>query len=349
MHILYWTMRWVWRTASVAGRGVVNPVSFFVRSVTLPSNGLPDHSDEPSASALFARRLMHYCCEEVDTAMAHPGLPDTRYVFDHSLFSLFPNGIWLIHMLCSISTAFSGDSETMREQLEDQLEDLADGLDVLMILERAFEKTIQAHVVPSGHTGYTGTASPTTRTPTERGTTPPRQSSSQTCTPLDSDNASLPPHSGSDSHENHAHTAHTAHPFGADAPATAPQPSSVPLMEGSSTALLAILEHPTQPSPKSAKPSSLFSPHPRHSQSPATDRGAVIRIAHLGDCMAMLIRGEEIVWRTEEMWWNVCIFLLSSINQTIDCLVVQYAGPIRACLCHKTTGCTGFHPSSHRG
>lgn len=30
----------------------------------------------------------------------------------------------------------------------------------------------------------------------------------------------------------------------------------------------------------------------------------MIRIAHLGDCMGMLIRGEEIVWRTEEMWWN---------------------------------------------
>ena len=39
-----------------------------------------------------------------------------------------------------------------------------------------------------------------------------------------------------------------------------------------------------------------------------------IRIAHLGDCMGMLIRGEEIVWRTEEMWWNVSSLLTSSLS-----------------------------------
>jgi hypothetical protein len=32
---------------------------------------------------------------------------------------------------------------------------------------------------------------------------------------------------------------------------------------------------------------------------------AVIKIAHVGDCMGMLVRGEEIVWRSEEMWWEV--------------------------------------------
>ena len=36
--------------------------------------------------------------------------------------------------------------------------------------------------------------------------------------------------------------------------------------------------------------------------------GAVIRIAHVGDCMGMLIRGDEIVWRSEEMWWGVSVF-----------------------------------------
>jgi len=30
---------------------------------------------------------------------------------------------------------------------------------------------------------------------------------------------------------------------------------------------------------------------------------AVIRIAHLGDCMGILVRGDDIVWRSEEMWW----------------------------------------------
>ena len=29
-----------------------------------------------------------------------------------------------------------------------------------------------------------------------------------------------------------------------------------------------------------------------------------LRIAHLGDYMSMLVRGEDIVWRSEEMWWS---------------------------------------------
>jgi hypothetical protein len=36
--------------------------------------------------------------------------------------------------------------------------------------------------------------------------------------------------------------------------------------------------------------------------------GAVLKIAHLGDCMGMLVRGEDIVWRSEEMWWSVSPF-----------------------------------------
>ena len=96
----------------------------------------------------------------------------------------------------------------------------------------------------------------------------------------------------------------------------------MPLLEGSSTALLAILEHPVPPRAKATKSQGLFSPHPRRAPvvdhahpPPAADRagGAVLRIAHLGDCMAMLIRGEEIVWRTEEMWWNVRIASLLSL------------------------------------
>jgi hypothetical protein len=30
----------------------------------------------------------------------------------------------------------------------------------------------------------------------------------------------------------------------------------------------------------------------------------VIKIANLGDSMAMLVRGNDIVWRSEEMWWS---------------------------------------------
>ena len=41
------------------------------------------------------------------------------------------------------------DDAALASGEEDTLDDLADGLDVLMILEKAFEKTIRAHVVPS--------------------------------------------------------------------------------------------------------------------------------------------------------------------------------------------------------
>ncbi|KAK0502431.1 phosphatase 2C-like domain-containing protein, partial [Armillaria luteobubalina] len=31
---------------------------------------------------------------------------------------------------------------------------------------------------------------------------------------------------------------------------------------------------------------------------------AVVKIAHVGDCMGMLVRGTECVWRSDEMWWS---------------------------------------------
>jgi hypothetical protein len=48
---------------------------------------------------------------------------------------------------------------------------------------------------------------------------------------------------------------------------------------------------------------------------------AVIRIAHLGDCMGMLVRGDNIVWRSDEMWWGVSLspiffFIISSSFST---------------------------------
>ncbi|KAF8211137.1 hypothetical protein K438DRAFT_1808870 [Mycena galopus ATCC 62051] len=30
----------------------------------------------------------------------------------------------------------------------------------------------------------------------------------------------------------------------------------------------------------------------------------VLKIAHVGDCMGMLVRGGEVAWRSEEMWWR---------------------------------------------
>ncbi|KAF5378089.1 hypothetical protein D9615_007604 [Tricholomella constricta] len=55
------------------------------------------------------------------------------------------------------------------------------------------------------------------------------------------------------------------------------QPStSTPLHTGSSTALVAVLDNVDEP---------------------------VLKIAHIGDSMGMLVRGDNIVWRSEEMWW----------------------------------------------
>ena len=68
-----------------------------------------------------------------------------------------------------------------------------------------------------------------------------------------------------------------------------------PLLTGFSTALLAVLD-------------SAGSHMPTPEVSVVADTRAhdvVIRIAHLGDCMGMLVRGDDIVWRSEEMWWAV--------------------------------------------
>jgi hypothetical protein len=35
--------------------------------------------------------------------------------------------------------------------------------------------------------------------------------------------------------------------------------------------------------------------------------GTVLKIAHVGDCVGMLVRGNDIIWRTEEMWWDVSL------------------------------------------
>jgi len=205
-------------------------------------------SHDATPSALFAQRLMHYCSEEVEAA-------------NETL------------------------EEDVEHQLEDSLEELSDGLDVLMILERAYDKTMRAHVkapedlsVPSN----------------------PHQSRPESTHP---------------NHESLSHAATatrlvpptTAPPSRVSVPDLTSSPISIPLREGSATALLAILDHSTPPPPATRLPTcgfgpSFFPPTPRKAPESSTD--AVIRIAHLGDCMGMLIRGEDIVWRTEEMWWD---------------------------------------------
>ncbi|KAI9058905.1 hypothetical protein FKP32DRAFT_1688401 [Trametes sanguinea] len=201
---------------------------------------------DPSPSALFARRLMHFCSEEVDAACEQQ---------EQSF-----NGL----------DAYSDAEDDIFAELEDSLEELEEGLDVLMILEKAYEKTLRSHVRPADHSA----ASSRSRSPS----------------PLDS-----LPESAAASHAQ-------ASASRSDRPRI---PEGQPLFEGSSTALVAILEHPSPRSIKSYNDGTkLFDPQPIPSRSPRDHPGAVIRIAHLGDCMGMLVRGDAIVWRTEEMWWT---------------------------------------------
>ncbi|KAI0665465.1 phosphatase 2C-like domain-containing protein [Trametes maxima] len=210
---------------------------------------------EPSASALFARRLMHYCSEEVDAASEQPEQSVDPY---------------------------SDAEDDIYAELEDSLDELEDGLDVLMILEKAYEKTLRSHVRRADQSA----PSSRSRSPSlsDSNPVPVAASASQSQTASTS-----PLHSNSVSR------------------ATEGAPEVVPLFEGSSTALVAILEHPSPRSVRSLGDAALFDPQPGSAKSGPDGKradGAVIRIAHLGDCVGMLIRGEEIVWRTEEMWWN---------------------------------------------
>ncbi|KAI8995210.1 hypothetical protein BD414DRAFT_513039 [Trametes punicea] len=216
------------------------------------------NASEPSPSALFARRLMHFCSEEVDAASEQQ---EQSY-----------NGI----------DPYSDAEDDIFAELEDSLEELEEGLDVLMILEKAYEKTLRSHVRPANQSA----PSSRSRSPSPSDSNPEPIAASASQARLFSPN----PTSSTDQ----ARPSDVA-------------PEVVPLFEGSSTALVAILEHPSPRSIRSFGDARLFDPKPvspKHGTEHGRTGGAVIRIAHLGDCMGMLIRGEEIVWRTEEMWWN---------------------------------------------
>ncbi|KAG6840100.1 hypothetical protein C0991_008976 [Blastosporella zonata] len=115
-------------------------------------------ADGTSPSALFARRLMHYTAQQLEL-----------------------------------------DAQQDEElDLQAHLEELEEGIDVLSIMERAYESTVKAHA---------------------------------------------------------------------------------PERDGSSTALVAVLEAEEE------------------------EEALSLKVAQVGDCMGMVVRGEEIVWRSEEMWW----------------------------------------------
>jgi serine/threonine protein phosphatase PrpC len=224
--------------------GVADGVGGWARNCTNP---LDSYS---SPSALFARRLMHYTSAELSSP------PTLSSLSNESLDQ---------------KDDFDPESE-----LESHLSELSEGIDVLQILERAYERTVNAHVQPQ--------------------------------------------HSG-----------------------------STPLHTGSSTALVAVLDHivPSEPcvsatASKNYPPLSKVEPNITGTsrttpllesrndpevklESPASV--PVVKIAHIGDCMGMLVRGEEIIWRSEEMWWAVRHFqpvytryLISSLySSTLPC------------------------------
>lgn len=221
-----------------------------------------------SPSALFARRLMNYCSAETEEAVStqHQSRSSTPPPA-RSKSSLFSPAPTPIHTTFTSPWPWSQSEYELNEEdehgdlaLQESMEELEEGLDVLMILERAFEKTIKAHVVP---------------TPSDKNST-------------------------------------AAEPSRNSRPTQETNEGTTALLSGSSTALLAVLDHaPHISSRRSKSPSPMSrsaSPSPpladRLGEVAHSESGAVLKIAHLGDCMGMLVRGEEIVWRSEEMWWS---------------------------------------------
>ncbi|KAJ6457405.1 hypothetical protein C8R47DRAFT_1180924 [Mycena vitilis] len=261
-----------------------------------------------SASALFARRLMHFCADEVDRA-SH----------SHSQTYLDPEDAREQEEAQREQARARERSrereewerEEREEALEAELGELADGLDVLHILERAYERTLGAHVVPAP-AAAAPTASVNGRaTPS---TTPTSPSTPSTTPPLW---------------------------------AKEPKTKTIPLLAGSSTALVAVLDYVPAGEVRGFEVSGASSAAGIAAADLAANAtgvkgvkgvkdgvggagagaragvggvgitgtagaGAqdeaeltpVLKIAHVGDCMGMLVRGGEVAWRSEEMWWR---------------------------------------------
>ena len=262
---------------------------------------------------------MHYCSAEVESATCSrstspvppvaplPSAP--QFAFQHHLK---PRSAPVPILSPHTSSWLWNEAEEERlrqeeweEELEDSLEELSEGINVLQILEQAYDRTIKAHVAP--------VATPPL----------PLPEYNDGRTPLSSVSRSAPSPSSS-------------------GPLSQAPVEHVPLMSGSSTALLAVLDHaPRQAASCAAAAKPSVTPEPLLEGSPSAastlaettpitkastianyaagtlhpsitlnqegDCDAVIRVAHIGDCMGMLVRGDEIVWRSEEMWWDVSL------------------------------------------
>lgn len=214
----------------------------------------------------------------------------------------------------------------LTEELDSELEDLADGLDVLNILERAYERTLKAHVQEvdiledygireddkpareqsNAEHQFHEEARPHTRTiPLLEGSSTallavlePPPLSSQSPVTLSS-----------------AISAPLSHPSSPSSPKPTTMTSAEQASQNVRRNSGLVLLNP-QARRLLARGTPAYPEPPRYPPSRQEDKeadlaaagGAVLKIAHLGDCVAMLVRGEEILWRTEEMWWNVCLY-----------------------------------------
>ncbi|KAJ7493171.1 hypothetical protein B0H11DRAFT_2005199 [Mycena galericulata] len=297
----------------------------------------------PSASALFARRLMHFCADEVDRAAHHaravsgvreserrvpvvahwepparvrggggkafaaytaasasgcpPAFasawqePASSMAYAHPAHPSSPYSSYTHHASPYDDNEFEFDVyEQEREEhdgdpaaaLAAHLDALADGIDVLSILERAYERTLGAHVVEvPGPVGVGADGAAATTSPP----TPTTQARTQAQTTAD----------GKPQEE----------------------PKTIPLLAGSSTALVAVLDYVPRgtvavelagATAGAAEGSTTQTPEteptPGEGKATAGELTPVLKIAHVGDCMGMLVRGGAVAWRSEEMWWR---------------------------------------------
>lgn len=275
---------------------------------------------------------MHYCSVEVESATCSRSAPPVpsvaplpsapQFAFQHHLKPR-PTPVPILSPHTSSWLWNEAEEERLRqeeleEELEDSLEELSEGINVLQILEQAYDRTIKAHVAPA-------VTSPS-----------PLPEYNDGRTPLPSISRSAP----------------SSSPSG---PLSQAPVEHVPLMSGSSTALLAVLDHaprqaasyaaaakpsvtsepPLEGSPSAASTLTETTPitkvstianyaagtlHPSITLNQEGDCDAVIRVAHIGDCMGMLVRGDEIVWRSEEMWWDVSLVVHFRHWQRPNCL-----------------------------
>lgn len=402
-------------------------------------------------SALFARRLMHYCSAEVESCSKHseksavtesyasalrrgsgsphpptrpqfsfthqlsprpsPSAPATpacksslssslptsltfHSVFNHAASSPSSQNNRDNHFTFSYSppskeysTTERGDGRFGTEQdLEDSLEELSEGIDVLQILERAYDKTLKAHVVsgcepfnsqaPSAPllradavasaASLSGSSSVNSDPQGSRGqksllegsstallavldhpprtshvlpiTTPVPTSATSSASPTNSSSSTTSQTKKSPSNPFSIPTASACSTLNAlSSPLQETGTAQTPLKSSTATAPLASrsasIESCTSSSGAGTAVSDDSAPEIEcevvEQLSRQGDYDAVMKIAHVGDCMGMLVRGEEIVWRSEEMWWSVSSDTFADSSSFELIISLQFNTPVQ--------------------